>query len=153
RLACRCRSPTATGITLAPGSATHWMNNSESRARHGRGRSRPGSRRSSADPCRPPQCRVDPWSLSSPHACYESANVFQRTALHQPLVFGLVDMAANERLVVRRIADASEVAVEHRLGHAGSYFDLGFQDVRLRGEQQSLLQLLGRHLVSKGMRG
>src|SRR5262245_61570306 len=62
-------------------------------------------------------------------------------------------MAANERLEVGRARDAGEIAVEYHLGHTGGDFDLRFQDVRLRREEQSLIQLPGCQLVCEGMRG
>src|SRR5262249_15888232 len=76
-----------------------------------------------------------------------------RASLHEVAVLRLVNVAADERLAVGRALDAGEEAVEHDLGHSGGHLDLGLQDVRLRREEQPLLQLRRRHLVREGVRG
>src|SRR5262245_65866192 len=81
-------------------------------------------------------------SCSSPDAC-----------LHEAAVLWLVNVAANERLVVIRLGDAREIVVEDHLGDSGGHLDLGFQDVRLRREEQALLHLRPRHLIGEGGRG
>src|SRR6516162_8317427 len=97
-------------------------------------------------PERPPSASRNSSTARAPAraANPKTTGLSPEAPLHEAAVLRLVDVAADERLAVGRARDAGQVAIEHHLGHAGGDLDLGFQDVRLRREEQSLLQYPGR---------